>query len=134
MRTDPPTEARIRWTRTPSGQRASSQRSTLSAAADSVASEPPVSAAVSRRALPQILVVDLRHGGAEPAVELRLDRGQLLALALEAAGVGEVQIDHEHGDEAARRTSTTALGELALDLAGGVGLEHVAFLDVGEVP
>src|SRR6185312_1021284 len=53
-----------------------------------------------RRPLPQVLVVHLRNSYAETAVELSLDRGQLLALALEAAGLREVQVDHQHSHEA----------------------------------
>src|SRR6185437_8457761 len=49
-----------------------------------------------RRPLPQVVVVHLRDGYAKTAVELSLDRGQLLALALEAAGLREVQVDHQH--------------------------------------
>ena len=45
-----------------------------------------------------------------------------------------MQVDHQHGDEAAAADiRTPRSGELALDLARRVGLEHVAFLDVGEV-
>src|SRR5262249_10180546 len=95
---------------------------------------------------PQVLVVDLGYRGAQPTVELGLDRGQLLALALQAAGVGEVQIDHQHRDKAAvrhrrpprtelsNRGHGTGLHQLAFDLPGGVRLDHVAVLDVGEVP
>src|ERR1039458_4639160 len=52
-----------------------------------------------RRALPQILIPGLGHGHAEAPVQLGLDRAQLLALALQAAGVREMKLDHEYGDE-----------------------------------
>src|SRR5947209_956216 len=86
--------------------------------------------------LPEVLVGDLRDGNAEPGAELCLDRRELLALALEASGLGEVQIDDEHRDEATPRhawSNDSSSGELALDLAGCVGLDDIAFLDVGEV-
>src|SRR5947209_2901139 len=43
----------------------------------------------------------LRHRHAEAALELGLDRGELVALAFQASRLGEVQVDHEHGHEAA---------------------------------
>ena len=52
------------------------------------------------RALPELVVVDLRHRGAEAPLELRLDRQQLLALALERAVLGEVQLGGEDADVA----------------------------------
>jgi hypothetical protein len=48
-------------------------------------------------------MVDLRYRRPEAAAQLRLDRRQLFALALEAAGLREVKVDHEHGHKAALR-------------------------------
>ena len=45
---------------------------------------------------------------AEAAVELRLDRRQLLALGLEAPGVGEVQVDQQQGDVGAHGSTAAA--------------------------
>ena len=73
-----------------------------------------------------------RRRRAEALAQMRLDRGELLALGLQASGVREVQVDHQDGDEAGRLR--LRLRELALDLAGLVGLEHVALLHVLEVP
>ena len=78
-------------------------------------------------------MVDLGHRGAEPAVELGLDRLQLLALGLQALRLGEVQVDQQQGGEGAHRSTAARLRELALDLAGLVDLQHIALLDVGEV-
>src|SRR5579859_3054363 len=64
-------------------------------------------------ALPELVVVDLGHGGAEALLELGLRRLDVLALALERAGGREVQLDREdadvaraHGTGPARRTGT----------------------------
>src|SRR5690242_1444408 len=47
------------------------------------------------RALPQLVVVDLRDGRAEPVLELRLRRLHELALSLQRARLREVQLDGE---------------------------------------
>lgn len=52
-----------------------------------------------RRPLPEIVMVRLGHGGAEAPLQVRLERGQLLPLALEAAVVREVQMYLEEADE-----------------------------------
>src|SRR5919106_89753 len=52
------------------------------------------------RALPEVVVVDLRDGRAEAVLEVRLRRLDVLALALERAGFGEVQLDREDADVA----------------------------------
>src|SRR5215216_5351064 len=52
------------------------------------------------RALPQVVVIRLRDRRAEAPLELRLEGAQLLALALEASVVGEVEVDLEEADEA----------------------------------
>src|SRR5689334_20285498 len=49
-------------------------------------------------ALPQVVVVDLRDGGAETVLKLRLRGLHVLALALEGAGLREVQFDREDAD------------------------------------
>ena len=51
---------------------------------------------------PTAVQIDLGDGRSEPVVQAGLDRRELLALTLQARGIGEMQIDHEHGDEAAR--------------------------------
>src|SRR4051794_2120522 len=51
-------------------------------------------------ALPEVVMPGLRHGGPEPPLELRLQPGDLLALALEASVVGEVEVDLDQADEA----------------------------------
>ena len=53
-----------------------------------------------RGALPEIVVVGLGDGRAEPLLEVRLQRLDLLALALEAGVIGEVQVDLDQADEA----------------------------------
>src|SRR5580765_8126537 len=50
------------------------------------------------RALPELVVVDLRDRGAEAALQLRLDRQELLALPLQRMVLGEVQLNGEDAD------------------------------------
>jgi hypothetical protein len=50
-------------------------------------------------------MVDLRHRGPEAVLELRLRRGDVLALALQRARLGEVELDRQDGDEAAAQDS-----------------------------
>src|ERR1700755_178440 len=50
--------------------------------------------------LPQVVVVGLGDGRAEALLKVRLQRVQLLALALEARVVREVQVDLDEADEA----------------------------------
>src|SRR5919197_1100489 len=50
------------------------------------------------RALPQLVVVDLRDRRAEPVLELRLRRPDELPLPLQRPGLGEVQVDREDAD------------------------------------
>src|SRR3954452_16687333 len=45
------------------------------------------------RALPQVVMVGLRHGRPEAPLQLRLQRHDLLALPLQAAVVGKVKVD-----------------------------------------
>src|SRR5205085_8897267 len=51
-----------------------------------------------RRSLPEIVVVDLRDGRAEPVLELRLGRGDVLPLSLERTRFREMQLDAEDAD------------------------------------
>jgi hypothetical protein len=55
-----------------------------------------------RGPLPAVVVVDLGHRRAEAPLELGLQRRQLLALPLEVAGGGEVEVDEQEGDERGR--------------------------------
>jgi GNAT superfamily N-acetyltransferase len=52
-----------------------------------------------RCTLPEIVMVRLGHGGAEAPLQVRLERGQLLPLALEAPVVREVQMYLQQADE-----------------------------------
>src|SRR5581483_10984826 len=61
-----------------------------------------------RTALPEVVVVHLGDGGAEPVGELRLRRLHVLPLALERPRVGEVQLDGENRDEAAAAYDSSA--------------------------
>jgi hypothetical protein len=45
------------------------------------------------------MMLRLGHAGAKTALELRFERRKLAALALEAAVLGEVQLDLEDADE-----------------------------------
>jgi hypothetical protein len=58
---------------------------------------PPDDRRSERRSLPQIVMVGLCDRGAEPLMELRLDRLQLLPLPLEAPVLREVQVNLENG-------------------------------------
>ena len=60
-----------------------------------------------RGALPEVLVVDLGDGRPEPSVELRLERRDLLALALEVPHVVEVEMDEEEGYVRAQRATSS---------------------------
>jgi len=51
-----------------------------------------------RGPLPEIVVVDLGDRGAEAIPELCLGRGDVLALPLQRAGLGEMQLDREDAD------------------------------------
>ena len=90
------------------------------------------------RALPELVVVDLGDRRAEAPLQLRLHGEQLLALSLERAVLGKVQLGREDADVAraqlgrggCRRRRRLEIG--ALDLARLVDLEHVAFLHVVE--
>jgi hypothetical protein len=46
------------------------------------------------------VVFDLRNGRAEAVLELRLGGENVLALALQRPGLGEVELDRENRDEA----------------------------------
>ena len=70
----------------------------------------PTSAAVSLGALPELVMIGLGHRCAEAPLQLRLQRRQLLALALQAAVVREVQVESRGG----RRTPRS--GERLLHL------------------
>src|SRR5580765_972350 len=50
------------------------------------------------RALPQLVMVDLRHGSAEALLQLRLHGLDELALALQRAALGKVQLRREDSD------------------------------------
>src|SRR5512132_2198831 len=52
------------------------------------------------RPLPELVVVDLRDGSAESLLQLRLDGLHELALALQRARLGEVQLGRENPDVA----------------------------------
>src|SRR3954469_12140967 len=90
------------------------------------------------RALPELVVVDLRDRRAEAPLQLRLHGQQLLALALQRAVLGEVQLRGENADVAGgtheRKLGGRARGlEIGpFDLTRLVDLEDVAFLDVVE--
>jgi hypothetical protein len=51
-----------------------------------------------RGPLPEIVVVDLGDRGAEAIPELCLGRGDVLALPLQRAGLGEMELDREDAD------------------------------------
>src|SRR4051812_37849961 len=55
------------------------------------------------RALPQLVMIRLGNGCAEALLQLRLERLKLLALALQAPVLREVQLDFEKADEAHRQ-------------------------------
>jgi hypothetical protein len=50
--------------------------------------------------LPEIVVVDLGHGGTKAVLELRLCGLDVLALALQGPGFGKVQLDGQDADVA----------------------------------
>jgi hypothetical protein len=52
------------------------------------------------RPLPELVVVDLRHGRAEAVRELRLGGLDVLALSLQRSRLGEVQLDRQNRDVA----------------------------------
>src|SRR2546421_7795653 len=60
-------------------------------------------------ALPQIVVVGLGDGRPEAALELGLEAHELLALALQASVVREVELDLEQADEAHSSSRSTCL-------------------------
>src|SRR5205823_3299437 len=62
-----------------------------------------------RRALPAVVVSGLRNGRPESPLELRLQRDELPALALEASVFGEVQVDLDEADEAHSSSRSTCL-------------------------
>src|SRR5207302_3699430 len=70
---------------------------------------PPYKGRGQRGALPQIVVIGLRDGGPEAALELRLEADQLLPLALEASVRGEVEVDLDQADEAHSSSRSTCL-------------------------
>jgi Zn-dependent protease with chaperone function len=55
-------------------------------------------------ALPDIVVVDFRHGGAEAALELRFHREEVLPFALERVVLGEIQLETQNADVSAGHT------------------------------
>src|SRR4051794_33487411 len=57
------------------------------------------------RALPELVMVDLRDRGAEPLLQLRLRRLDVLSLALERARLREMKLDREDSDVAGAHTS-----------------------------
>lgn len=68
-----------------------------------------------RRALPEVVMIRLGHRGTEAPLQVRLERGQLLALAFQAAVVREVQVYLEEADE---RHATTIAGAPARTIPG----------------
>src|SRR5581483_5440702 len=99
-----------------------------------------------RRTLPEVVVVDLGDRGAEAAAQRVPRRAHVVALALQRAGFGEVQLDGEDRDVpvgqggsdhlgciARRRGCTGRLVERrALDLTRLEDLEYVALAQVVE--
>src|ERR671924_793066 len=93
--------------------------------------------------LPEVVVVDLRDRGAEAVLELRLRRLHELALALQRARLGEVQLDAEDADVAGAHRELLGRGGSRLggrrlqvgplDLARLEDFEDVADLHVVEV-
>src|SRR5690348_10496407 len=59
------------------------------------------------RPLPDVVVVDLGHRRADPVLELRLRRAQVMALLLERVRLGEMQLAGEDADPPARHFSTS---------------------------
>jgi hypothetical protein len=59
--------------------------------------------------LPQVVVIDLGDRGAEAVLELRLRRLHELALALERARLGEVELDGEDADVAGAHGAYSAV-------------------------
>src|SRR5690242_21117463 len=57
-------------------------------------------------ALPELVVVDLRDGRSEAALQLRLRGQQLLALALQGAVLGEMELGGEDADPAGAQGAT----------------------------
>ncbi len=82
-----------------------------------------------RRSLPKILVVDLRDRAPIAGAEDRLDRCDLLPLRFQATAVFNLKLDLKQSEE----RQLLALVELALDLLGPEGLDHVAYFDVLEI-
>jgi hypothetical protein len=66
-----------------------------------------------RGPLPEIVVVYLGDGGAEAIPELRLGRGDMLALSLQRAGLGEMQLDREDADVTGSVQVVAAAGVLS---------------------
>jgi hypothetical protein len=60
-----------------------------------------------RGALPQVVVSGLGHRGPESALELCLERHDLLPLALEAPVVGKMKVDLDQADEAQESSRST---------------------------
>src|SRR5579872_3924072 len=65
------------------------------------------------RALPEVVVVDLGDGRTEPVLQLRLHGLHVLALSLQRARLGEVELDGEDADVAG--------GQVGYDAAAGAG-------------
>jgi hypothetical protein len=65
-------------------------------------------------------VVDLGHRGSEAALKLRLHGKQLLALALQGAVLGEVQLGGEDPDVARARSQQPELYEAEVGAGAGV--------------
>src|SRR4051794_3536011 len=61
-----------------------------------------------RRALPGVLVGDLRDGEATALAEPRLDGVELRALGLQRGRLGEVEVDPQDGDEGVGQRATRA--------------------------
>src|SRR2546423_6947141 len=73
------------------------------------------------RALPQLVVVDLRHRRAETVLELGLRRADELALALQRAGLGEVQVDRHDPHVARAHDNPFCRGQPRRRVYAGVG-------------
>jgi hypothetical protein len=61
--------------------------------------------------LPQFVVIDLGHRGAEPVLQLGLGGFHVLSLALEGAGLREVEVDREDRDETGGQEAEEAAGD-----------------------
>src|SRR5262249_9178599 len=71
-----------------------------------------------RRALPELVVVDLGDRRAEPVLQLRLGGEDVLALPLQRPGLREVELDGEDRDEAGAQDGSAGVAAVAPAGAG----------------